>query len=100
MVEGVRQSNLGALELSLLALLPEYESGDPAHKRGRAEAGDHGQGSCQVDAQTGKPALADHVAGESPTIPRLGATEKAPCGKLGVSSVTNLITAATPPPAP
>jgi hypothetical protein len=33
MVEGVRQSNLGALELSLLALLPEYESGDPAHKR-------------------------------------------------------------------
>jgi len=33
MVEGVRQSNLGALELSLLALLVEYESGDAAHKR-------------------------------------------------------------------
>lgn len=33
MVEGVRQSNLGALELSLLALLAEYESGDAAHKR-------------------------------------------------------------------
>jgi hypothetical protein len=33
MVEGVRQSNLGALELSLLALLVEYESGDDAHKR-------------------------------------------------------------------
>jgi hypothetical protein len=32
-VEGVRQSNLGALELSLLALLAEYESGDAAHKR-------------------------------------------------------------------
>lgn len=28
MVEGVRQSNLGELELSLLALLKEYESGD------------------------------------------------------------------------
>jgi len=33
MVEGVRQSNLGSLELSLLALLVEYESGDAAHKR-------------------------------------------------------------------
>jgi hypothetical protein len=33
MVEGVRQSNLGALELSLLALLVEYESGDAAHRR-------------------------------------------------------------------
>ena len=33
MVDGVRQSNLGALELSLLALLAEYESGDAAHKR-------------------------------------------------------------------
>ena len=33
MVDGVRQSNLGALELSLLALLVEYESGDAAHKR-------------------------------------------------------------------
>src|ERR1022692_2675220 len=33
MVEGVRQSNLGALELSLLALLVEYESGDDAHRR-------------------------------------------------------------------
>jgi hypothetical protein len=33
MVEGVRQANLGALELSLLALLAEYESGDPAKKR-------------------------------------------------------------------
>lgn len=33
MVEGVRQSNLGALELSLLALLAEYESGDAAYKR-------------------------------------------------------------------
>jgi hypothetical protein len=32
MVEGVRQSNLGALELSLLALLVEYESGDDAHR--------------------------------------------------------------------
>jgi hypothetical protein len=32
MVEGVRQSNLGALELSLLALLAEYESGDAAHR--------------------------------------------------------------------
>jgi hypothetical protein len=31
-VEGVRQSNLGELELSLLALLAEYESGDAAHK--------------------------------------------------------------------
>ena len=28
LVEGVRQSNLGELELSLLALLKEYESGD------------------------------------------------------------------------
>jgi hypothetical protein len=33
MVDGVRQSNLGALELSLLALLVEYESGDAAYKR-------------------------------------------------------------------
>ncbi len=33
MVEGVRQSNLGALELSLLALLAEYESGDAIKKR-------------------------------------------------------------------
>jgi len=32
MVEGVRQSNLGVLELSLLALLAEYESGDAAHR--------------------------------------------------------------------
>jgi len=32
MVEGVRQSNLGALELSLLALLAEYEAGDAAHR--------------------------------------------------------------------
>ncbi len=32
MVEGVRQSNLGALELSLLALLVEYEAGDAAHR--------------------------------------------------------------------
>lgn len=33
MVEGVRQSNLGALELSLLALLAEYESGHAAHRQ-------------------------------------------------------------------
>jgi hypothetical protein len=33
MVEGVRQSNLGTLELSLLALLEEYEAGDPEHQR-------------------------------------------------------------------
>jgi hypothetical protein len=33
MVEGVRQSNLGALELSLLALLAEYEAGDDAHRQ-------------------------------------------------------------------
>ena len=33
LVEGVRQSNLGSLELSLLALLAEYESGDAAKKR-------------------------------------------------------------------
>jgi hypothetical protein len=33
MVEGVRQSNLGALELSLLALLAEYEAGDLPHKQ-------------------------------------------------------------------
>jgi len=33
MVEGVRQSNLGALELSLLALLAEYEAGDAEHKQ-------------------------------------------------------------------
>jgi hypothetical protein len=32
-VEGVRQTNLGALELSLLALLAEYESGDHEHKQ-------------------------------------------------------------------
>jgi hypothetical protein len=31
-VEGVRQSNMGELELSLLALLAEYESGDAAHR--------------------------------------------------------------------
>ncbi|MGA3188232.1 MAG: hypothetical protein ABSF22_14095 [Bryobacteraceae bacterium] len=31
-VEGVRQSNTGELELSLLALLGEYESGDDAYK--------------------------------------------------------------------
>jgi len=33
MVEGVRQSKLGALELSLLALLAEYEAGDEAHQK-------------------------------------------------------------------
>jgi hypothetical protein len=33
MVEGVRQSNLGVLELSLLALLAEYESGDAGHRQ-------------------------------------------------------------------
>lgn len=33
MVEGVRQSNLGTLELSLLALLEEYEAGDAQHQR-------------------------------------------------------------------
>jgi len=33
MVEGVRQSNLGVLELSLLALLAEYESGDAEHRK-------------------------------------------------------------------
>jgi hypothetical protein len=33
MVEGVRQSNLGALELSLLALLAEYEPGDAEHRK-------------------------------------------------------------------
>jgi hypothetical protein len=33
MVEGVRQSNLGVLELSLLALLAEYESGDAVHRQ-------------------------------------------------------------------
>lgn len=33
MVEGVRQSNLGALELSLLALLTEYEAGDIIHRQ-------------------------------------------------------------------
>jgi hypothetical protein len=32
MVEGVRQANLGVLELSLLALLAEYESGDAVHR--------------------------------------------------------------------
>jgi len=31
-VEGVRQSNMGELELSLLALLAEYESGGTAHR--------------------------------------------------------------------
>jgi hypothetical protein len=31
-VEGVRQSNMGELELSLLALLAEYESADPPRK--------------------------------------------------------------------
>jgi hypothetical protein len=31
-VEGVRQSNMGELELSLLSLLGEYESGDAEHK--------------------------------------------------------------------
>lgn len=33
MVEGVRQSNLGVLELSLLALLAEYEGGDVLHRQ-------------------------------------------------------------------
>jgi hypothetical protein len=33
MVEGVRQSNLGVLELSLLALLAEYEAGDAQHRQ-------------------------------------------------------------------
>jgi hypothetical protein len=33
MVEGVRQSNLGVLELSLLALLAEYESGDALQRQ-------------------------------------------------------------------
>jgi len=33
MVEGVRQSNLGVLELSLLALLAEYEAGDAKHRQ-------------------------------------------------------------------
>ncbi len=33
MVEGVRQANLGVLELSLLALLEEYESGDAGHRQ-------------------------------------------------------------------
>jgi len=33
MIEGVRQSNLGALELSLLALLSEYEAGDAEHRK-------------------------------------------------------------------
>jgi|SRR5580658_7994066 hypothetical protein len=33
MVEGVRQSNLGVLELSLLALLAEYESGGAAQRQ-------------------------------------------------------------------
>jgi len=32
-VDGVRQSNLGELELSLLALLVEYEAGDAAQKQ-------------------------------------------------------------------
>jgi hypothetical protein len=33
MIEGVRQSNLGTLELSLLALLEEYETGGEEHRR-------------------------------------------------------------------
>jgi hypothetical protein len=33
MVEGVRQSNLGALELSLLSLLTEYEAGGAEHRQ-------------------------------------------------------------------
>src|SRR5580700_9054431 len=33
MVEGVRQSNLGVLELSLLALLSEYEAGDAVRRQ-------------------------------------------------------------------
>lgn len=33
MVEGVRQSNMGELELSLLALLAEYEAGDATQRR-------------------------------------------------------------------
>jgi len=33
LVDGVRQSNLGALELSLLALLAEYQSGDAAKRQ-------------------------------------------------------------------
>lgn len=33
MVEGVRQTNLGVLELSLLALLSEYEAGDAARRQ-------------------------------------------------------------------
>jgi hypothetical protein len=33
MIEGVRQSNLGVLELSLLALFAEYESGDAEHRK-------------------------------------------------------------------
>ena len=33
MIEGVRQSNLGTLELSLLALLAEYESSDRTHRQ-------------------------------------------------------------------
>jgi len=33
MVEGVRQTNLGVLELSLLALVIEYESGNAAHRQ-------------------------------------------------------------------
>lgn len=32
-VDGVRQSNLGELELSLIALLAEYETGDAEQKR-------------------------------------------------------------------
>ena len=32
-IDGVRQSNLGELELSLLALLAEYEAGDADKKR-------------------------------------------------------------------
>jgi hypothetical protein len=33
LIEGVRQSNLGTLELSLLALLAEYEAGDAVHQQ-------------------------------------------------------------------
>jgi hypothetical protein len=33
MVEGVRQTNLGVLELSLLALVAEYEAGDREHRK-------------------------------------------------------------------
>ncbi len=33
MVEGVRQSNMGELELSLLALLADYEAGDASQRQ-------------------------------------------------------------------